>query len=115
MSATATVRTALPAGWAAFPGGEVESLRARMADTVAPLDHALLNDHLTEPTDENLARWVRSHLATDVPGIVQVGVQSTTHSGVDLDGKQIRKGATAKVKEFVAALGGAAPPNWTRS
>lgn len=82
----ATVRAALPAGWAVFPGGEVEALRARMADTVAPLDHALLNDHLAEPTDENLARWVRSRLNPEVPGIVQVGVQSTPHSGVDLDG-----------------------------
>ncbi|MDP0919902.1 6-carboxytetrahydropterin synthase, partial [Klebsiella pneumoniae] len=73
----ATVRSALAAGWAPFPGGEVDALRARMADTVAPLDHQLLNDHLSEPTDENLARWVRAHLVADVPGIVQVGVQST--------------------------------------
>ncbi len=86
----ATVRSALPGGWAgsigSFAGGEVPALRERMGRTVAPLDHALLNDHLSEPTDENLARWVRRHLAADVPGIVQVGVQSTTHSGVDLDG-----------------------------
>jgi hypothetical protein len=34
----ATVRTALPAGWAPFPGSEVEALRARMGETVAPLD-----------------------------------------------------------------------------
>jgi len=82
----ATVRTALPTGWGPFPGGEVQSLRERMAGVVAPLDHALLNDHLAEPTDENLARWVRNRLSADVPGIVQVGIQSTTHSGVDLDG-----------------------------
>lgn len=81
----ATVRAALPPAWAAFAGGEVEGLRNRMGTCVAPLDHAMLNDHLTEPTDENLARWVRAHLAGDVPGIRQVGVQSTLHSGVDLD------------------------------
>ena len=48
----ATVRTALPAGWAAargsFAGGEVETLRARIGGAVAPLDHALLNDHLAK-------------------------------------------------------------------
>ncbi|MFX7832927.1 hypothetical protein ABTK53_19460, partial [Acinetobacter baumannii] len=38
----ATVRSALAACWAPFPGGEVDALRARMADTVAPLDHHLL-------------------------------------------------------------------------
>lgn len=85
----ATVRADLRPGWAAasggFPGGEVELLRGLMADAVAPLDHALLNDHLPDPTDENLARWVRAHLATQVSGIRQVGVQSTAHSGVDLD------------------------------
>jgi 6-pyruvoyltetrahydropterin/6-carboxytetrahydropterin synthase len=81
----ATVRAALPAGWAPFEGGEVEALRGLMGATVAPLDHALLNDHLAEPTDENLARWVRAHLAAGVQGIRQVGVQSTPHSGVDLD------------------------------
>lgn len=79
----ATVRAALPAGWAAFAGAEVPELRERMTAAVAPLDHALLNDHLPEPTDENLARWLRARLA--LPGIQQIGVQSTVHSGVDLD------------------------------
>ena len=48
---------------AAFPGGEVEQLQARLADCIAPLDYAHLNDHLDEPTDENIARWVRARRA----------------------------------------------------
>lgn len=80
----AKLRAELPADWAAFPGGEVEQLQARLADCIAPLDYAHLNDHLDEPTDENIARWVRARL--DVPGIRNVGIQSTADSGADMDG-----------------------------
>jgi 6-pyruvoyltetrahydropterin/6-carboxytetrahydropterin synthase len=79
----AKVRCALPAGWAAFPGGEVPQLRERLAAQVARLDYRLLNEVVHEPTDENLARWIREQL--DVPGIEQVGIQSTMHEGADLD------------------------------
>lgn len=83
----ATVRADLPAGWAPFPGGEVEALRERLAACIAPLDHGLLNEQIENPTDENIARWIRRRLETEfgVPGLQQVGIQSTTHSGVDLD------------------------------
>ncbi|HSI61095.1 MAG TPA: 6-carboxytetrahydropterin synthase [Ideonella sp.] len=82
----ASVRSALPAGWALFPGGEVERLRAELAACTARLDYRLLNETLPQqaPTDENLARWLRTQLA-GVPGIAQIGIQSTAHQGVDLD------------------------------
>lgn len=79
----ADVRCALPDGWASFPGAEVDELRSRLAEVVAPLDYNELNREIVQPTDENIARWVRSRL--DVPGIDNVGVQSTPHTGVDLD------------------------------
>lgn len=79
----AKVRCALPAGWARFPGGEVERLRSELESRIAQLDYRLLNEQLQQPTDENLARWVRDHL--DVPGIEQIGIQSTAHEGVDLN------------------------------
>ena len=79
----AKVRCALPAGWAPFPGGEVERLRSQLESRIAQLDYRLLNEQIRQPTDENLARWVRDHL--DVPGIEQVGIQSTAHEGVDLN------------------------------
>ena len=40
----ATLRCALPAGWAPFPGGEVGRLRQALADQVARLDYRLLNE-----------------------------------------------------------------------
>ncbi len=80
----ARARCALPADWAPFPGGEVASLQERLQTACAPLDHTLLNEHVDNPTDENLARWLRPRLA-DVPGLHQLSIYSTPHSGVDLD------------------------------
>lgn len=83
----ATVRAALPPGWAPFPGAEVEELRRRLEACVAPLDHQLLNEQIKQPTDENIARWIRQRLEHEfgVPSILQVGIQSTAQTGVDLD------------------------------
>lgn len=78
----AKVRVALPPGWASFPGGEVGELRACLARCIEPLDYRLLNDHLEQPTDENMARWIRRRL--DCPGVEQVGIQSTAHEGADI-------------------------------
>ncbi len=80
----ARVRAALTPDWAPFPGGECQALGAALTAAVAPLDYRYLNDQLPVPTDENLARWVRDHLA--VPGIACVGVQSTRDEGAELDG-----------------------------
>lgn len=79
----AMVSAALPADWAPYPGGEVPALRQRMEQVLEPLNYQHLNQVLAQPTDENLARWIRDQLA--VPGIDRVAVQSTAHQGVDLD------------------------------
>lgn len=79
----AEVRCALPEGWGSFPGAEVDQLREQLTTVVAPLDYNDLNGQIEQPTDENLARWVRKHLV--ISGIESVGVQSTQHEGVDLD------------------------------
>jgi 6-pyruvoyltetrahydropterin/6-carboxytetrahydropterin synthase len=81
----ARVRAQLPDGWASFPGAEVDDLTTHVRGVVAPLDYRNLNDLLEQPTDENLARWVRARL--DVPGVTQVGVQSTPDEGVELDAR----------------------------
>lgn len=82
-SFTVKVRAQIPQGWAAFPGAEVAEVRQRLLSCVEPLDYNLLNREFEQPTDENLARWVRARLA--VPGIDLVGVQSTVDEGVDLN------------------------------
>jgi len=79
----AKVRVALTEGWASFPGGEVDELQAKLALAVAPLDYSDLNQQLPQPTDENLARWLRGRL--NLIGIDNIGIQSTQHEGVDLD------------------------------
>ena len=79
----ARIRAQLPAGWAPFAGAETDTLLAQLSECLAPLDYALLNDHLPVPTDENLARWLRLQLA--LPGIEQVGIQSTRDQGAELD------------------------------
>ncbi len=79
----ARVRTELPTGWAPFSGGETDALRDHLEHCVADLDYRDLNQYLSVPTDENLARWVRARLR--VPGIESVGIWSTRDQGADLD------------------------------
>lgn len=79
----ARVRCALPSGWADFPGGEVDRLRRELQAAVSTLDYQYLNEQLAQPTDENLARWLRERL--QLPGLEQVGIQSTGHEGIELD------------------------------
>jgi 6-pyruvoyltetrahydropterin/6-carboxytetrahydropterin synthase len=76
-------RAELPHQWAAFAGDEVDRLRTKLADTVSVLDYQTLNDIVDQPTDENLARWIRAQLA--VPGIHAIALHSTARQGVDLD------------------------------
>jgi 6-pyruvoyltetrahydropterin/6-carboxytetrahydropterin synthase len=83
-SFTAKIRAQIPTGWAPFAGGEVDALRSSLSSALEPLDYRSLNETLEQPTDENLARWLRSQL--EVPGIDTVGIQSTVHEGADLDG-----------------------------
>lgn len=79
----AKVRAALPATWARYPGAQVQTLSDKLEACTSQLDYRLLNELLPSPTDENLARWLRDQL--DVPGLEQVGIQSTLDQGVDLD------------------------------
>ncbi len=62
---------------------ESQRLAGRLREALAVLDYSCLNDHIAVPTDENIARWIRSALH-DLE-IDTVGVQSTRHQGVDLD------------------------------
>ena len=82
----AKIRATLPPRWASFPGAEVDELGQRLEHVVAALDYNSLNDQVPEPTDENLARWIRDRI--DLVEIDTIGVQSTIHQGADLDGSQ---------------------------
>jgi 6-pyruvoyltetrahydropterin/6-carboxytetrahydropterin synthase len=75
----ASVRTAAPPS---FRGGEIDALRERLQQAVAPLDYQLLNEQVELPTDEGLAQWLRARLGG--AEALLVGVQSTASGGVDL-------------------------------
>ncbi|MFT3857681.1 MAG: 6-carboxytetrahydropterin synthase [Aquabacterium sp.] len=84
-SFAARIRASLPEGWAPWPGAEVSALKECLSASTALLDYRSLNEVLPVPTDENLARWLRDRLQAAVPGLEQVGIQSTVDQGVDLD------------------------------
>ncbi len=71
-------------GWADFSGDEANFLRKRLSDCVDAFDYRYLNDMISVPTDENLARYIIGRIV-DIPGVVMVGIQSTDDAGVDLD------------------------------
>ncbi len=79
----AKVRAALPSDSVRFPGAQVDVLRRLLASCVAPLDYDVVNVHVGIPTDENIARWIRTKLS--LPSVESVGIQSTSDEGVDLD------------------------------
>jgi len=78
---TARVQCAIAPAWADFPGGEVDKLQQRLAAVLAPLDYRCLNEHLAEPSDSNLARWLAQQLADPALGALEVGVDSTDRQG----------------------------------
>lgn len=79
----AKVSTILPVGWASFPGDEVDALRLKLNQVVTPLDYNLLNREIEDPSNENIAHWIRAHL--EVPGIESIGVQIGSQEGAELD------------------------------
>jgi 6-pyruvoyltetrahydropterin/6-carboxytetrahydropterin synthase len=79
----AKVRATLPSESLRFPGAQVGALRHLLESAVAPLDYDVLNAHVSIPTDENIARWIRERFS--LPYVESVGVQSTSDEGVDLD------------------------------
>ncbi len=81
----AKVRTKLDGEkWADFPGDEPSYLKERLENCARALDYRYLNDIISVPTDENLARYLIARIV-DIPGVDMVGVQSTRDAGVDLD------------------------------
>ena len=76
----------LPSGWGGFDGAETDALSEILRGAVEALDYRDLNEVLERPTDMNLAAWLKRQLerGRELPGIAQVGVQSTTEQGVEL-------------------------------
>lgn len=83
----ATVRATDGGAWEEFPGSASWTLNNLLSKCVEPLDYKYLGTVLEQPTDENIARWIRSEFARRHPAVrlVQVGVKSTAGTGVDVD------------------------------
>ncbi len=54
------------------------------------LDHSYLNDveGLSNPTSENIARWIWKRLKPDLPGLSQIVVRETCQSGCVFRGEE---------------------------
>jgi 6-pyruvoyltetrahydropterin/6-carboxytetrahydropterin synthase len=83
------------------------ALGERLREALVPLDYGYLNERITVPTDENIARWIRAALAE--PAIETVSVQSTRHQGVDMDAQRPRAPVAA-----LSLRGGAPAAAWPR-
>jgi 6-pyruvoyltetrahydropterin/6-carboxytetrahydropterin synthase len=79
----ASLHVAMPPGMAEYPGGEVDTIKARLEHQIQHLDYRLLNEVMETPTDENIARWINTHCY--VPWTEQIAIQSTADEGVHID------------------------------
>jgi 6-pyruvoyltetrahydropterin/6-carboxytetrahydropterin synthase len=78
-----SVHCALLEGLATYPGGEIDTIKARLKPQIQKLDYSFLNDLIDVPTDENIARWIDAHCY--VPGTEAISVQSTADEGLKID------------------------------
>ena len=78
-----TAYASIPKGIVTYPGGEVPTLQHQVDQCSTTLSYDELNKHLDNPTDENLARWIRHRL--NVPGVDRVAIQSTPNQGVHVE------------------------------
>jgi 6-pyruvoyltetrahydropterin/6-carboxytetrahydropterin synthase len=80
----ASAWAALPPGFAAYPGGEIGALAARLESCLRPLQHAHLNERMSEPTDTAIAAWIAQSI--ELPCLARIALQSTPEQGVERDG-----------------------------
>ena len=71
------------------------ALGERLREALAPLDYGYLNERITVPTDENIARWIRAALAEPM---------SSTYACVD--------NINVTIGDSVAILGAEAAPDF---
>ncbi len=61
----------------------IQSLDAHLQQIISPLDYSFLNDYISIPSDENIARSILSN--SSLQAVDRVAVQSTQNNGVDID------------------------------
>jgi 6-pyruvoyltetrahydropterin/6-carboxytetrahydropterin synthase len=75
-------------------------ITAAFAPLFATLDHNYLNevDGLTNPTSENLARWIWVRLEPSLPGLSKVVVRETCTSGCVYEGDDSNESASGRFR-----------------
>jgi 6-pyruvoyltetrahydropterin/6-carboxytetrahydropterin synthase len=69
-----------PATGLAMDFADLKSVVTR--DVVDLLDHALVNDHVANPTAEEMAAWIWKRLAGPLPGLVEIELFETRSCSV---------------------------------
>jgi len=75
-----------PSGWVV----DFADIKEAFAPVFDALDHRFLNEveGLSNPTSENLARWVWLRLKPSLPGLAQIIVRETCTSGCIYEGEE---------------------------
>lgn len=79
----ATAYATVPAEWLSYEGDEVGAISRHLEVCASQLTYSVLNDRVAQPTDENLARWIRAQI--DTTGLNRIAIQSTPNQGVEVD------------------------------
>lgn len=81
----AHLRCALHDDWAVTPGAQLAQLKQWLAERVGPLDYRCLNALIHDPSDDNIARWLRGQFVASGLVWTRISVQSTARQGAWLD------------------------------
>ncbi len=80
---TARIRTKTPSHSTITNTEPVNILEHHLNDCITELDYSLLNDHIQNPTDAEIARWIQRKIK--LPQNELIGISSTAHQGSDLE------------------------------
>ncbi|MDJ0882304.1 MAG: 6-carboxytetrahydropterin synthase [Gammaproteobacteria bacterium] len=80
---TARVRTKNPGESSTRASDPIEILEHQLKDCIAEIDYDLLNEHIQNPTDTEIARWIQRKI--NLPQNELIGISSTVHQGSDLE------------------------------
>ena len=73
-------RTIDPESGLAIDFGDLK--RIVNGEIIEPIDHRYINDLIDNPTAENMAVWIWSRLAPELPGLIEIELHETRNCSV---------------------------------